>query len=208
MIKTTGLRFGYDDQHSFDFPDIAIDKHGYLLILGESGVGKTTFLHLLAGLLRPQKGKIQIGETDISTLSQRKLDQFRGQHIGIVFQKSRLVKALTVVENLLLIQHLSGVGQDRKGVMEILERLNIGDKASAYGANLSEGQKQRVSIAAALVNKPDLILADEPTSSLDDKNCSAVINLLREQAEQTGASLLVITHDSRLSSQFSNSIRL
>ena len=208
MIKTKGLRFGYDGEHRFNFPDIEIDRRGYLLILGESGVGKTTFLHLLAGLLRPEAGSVRIGETDITSLSQRKLDRFRGKHIGIVFQKSRFVKALTVEENLLLVQHLSGAGQDRDKVREILERLNIGNKAGARGSNLSEGQKQRFSIAAALVNNPDVILADEPTSSLDDKNCRVVTDLLREQAEQTGASLLVITHDHRLSSQFSNSIRL
>ncbi|SFW75649.1 putative ABC transport system ATP-binding protein [Sinomicrobium oceani] len=208
MIATKNLRFSYDEEHYFTFPDIVVSKKGHLLILGDSGVGKTTFLHLLAGLLKPGAGEIKIGDTDIARLSHRKLDKFRGRHIGIVFQKAQFIRALTVEENLLLIQNLSGTGQDKKRVREILERLHIGHKAAEKVSNLSEGQKQRVSIAAALVNNPDVILTDEPTSSLDDKNCAVVTELLKEQAAQTNASLVVITHDHRLASQFSNSIRL
>ncbi|MGS2738125.1 ABC transporter ATP-binding protein [Sinomicrobium sp. M5D2P17] len=208
MIVTKDLRFSYDKEQYFRFPDIEIEKKGHLLILGDSGVGKTTFLHLLAGLLKPVEGEVRIEGTDIAKLSHRKLDKFRGRHIGIVFQKAQFIHSLTVEENLLLIQNLSGAGQDKERVYNILERLNIARKARSRGVNLSEGQKQRVSIAAALVNNPDVILADEPTSSLDDKNCAAVTKLLKEQALQTNASLVVITHDQRIASQFSNSIRL
>lgn len=208
MITTKNLCFSYDREREFRFPDIEIPKKGHLLILGDSGVGKTTFLHLLAGLLTPDSGAITVEETDITQLSQKKLDKFRGRHIGIVFQKARLIHSLTVEENLLLIQHLSGGEQNKSRIRDILERLNIGEKAGARGSNLSEGQKQRVSIAAALINNPDVILADEPTSSLDDKNCTAVTGLLKEQAEYTNSSLVVITHDQRIASQFSNSIRL
>ena len=174
MIKTESLKFSYDVKKYFDFPDINLDSGENLLIIGNSGIGKTTLLHLLAGILKPESGSINISGTDISKFSDTELDKFRGDNIGIVFQKPHFISSLTINENLKLAQYLSPskISGDAK---KILESLNIKDKYQQKPNQLSEGEKQRASIALALINSPSLILADEPTSSLDDFNCNNVI---------------------------------
>tara|TARA_B100000674_G_scaffold193459_1_gene157489 strand:- start:612 stop:1058 length:447 start_codon:yes stop_codon:yes gene_type:complete len=144
---------------------------------------------------------------DISKLTQYELDRFRGQNIGIVFQKPHFVNSLTVKENLQLAQYLGNkVNQGR--IDDILSSLNILDKKNKNPKKLSQGEKQRACIAMAIVNSPKLILADEPTSSLDDENCDRVIKLLKKQASEFNAQLVVITHDNRLKKHFKKSIKL
>lgn len=208
MLETKSLVFEYNKETTFSFPDINIKEGSDLLILGESGVGKTTLLHLLAGLLPVKSGNITIAGTTISNLNSSKLDRFRSNHIGIVFQKSHFVQALTLQENLLLIQHLGKGKKDLERIQFVAENLGIKHLLHKKPKQLSIGEQQRGSIALALINNPNIILADEPTSSLDDKNCIRVVNLLREQAEKTNATLIVITHDQRLKSEFKNSITL
>jgi putative ABC transport system ATP-binding protein len=144
----------------------------------------------------------------MSALSEYKLDAFRGKNIGIIFQQSHLIKSLNVEENLEAAQYLSGEKQNTDKVKTILERLNLGAKLKAKPSKLSQGEQQRVAIARALVNSPQLILADEPTSSLDDINCTEVVNLLLEQSKESGATLIIVTHDGRLKSMFENKIEL
>ena len=207
MIKTESLKFSYDGRKYFDFPDINLDTGENLLIIGNSGIGKTTLLHLLAGILKPESGSINISGTDISKFSDTELDKFRGDNIGIVFQKPHFISSLTINENLKLAQYLSPskISGDAK---KILENLNIKDKYQQKPNQLSEGEKQRASIALALINSPSLILADEPTSSLDDFNCNNVIKLLKKQANDHKAQLIVITHDARLKKHFKNNLNL
>ena len=207
MIKTESLKFSYDGNKYFDFPDINLDSGENLLIIGNSGIGKTTLLHLLAGILKPESGSISISGTDISKFSDTELDKFRGDNIGIVFQKPHFISSLTINENLKLAQYLSPskISGDAK---KILESLNIKDKYQQKPNQLSEGEKQRASIALALINSPSLILADEPTSSLDDFNCNNVIKLLKKQANDHKAQLIVITHDARLKKHFKNNLNL
>ena len=207
MIKTESLKFSYDGKKYFDFPDINLDSGENLLIIGNSGIGKTTLLHLLAGILKPESGSISISGTDISKFSDTELDKFRGDNIGIVFQKPHFISSLTINENLKLAQYLSPskISGDAK---KILENLNIKDKYQQKPNQLSEGEKQRASIALALINSPSLILADEPTSSLDDFNCNNVIKLLKKQANDHKAQLIVITHDARLKKHFKNNLNL
>jgi len=207
MIKTESLKFSYDGKKYFDFPDINLDSGENLLIIGNSGIGKTTLLHLLAGILKPESGSINISGTDISKFSDTELDTFRGDNIGIVFQKPHFISSLTINENLKLAQYLSPskISGDAK---KILESLNIKDKYQQKPNQLSEGEKQRASIALALINSPSLILADEPTSSLDDFNCNNVIKLLKKQAKDHKAQLIVITHDARLKKHFKNNLNL
>ena len=207
MIKTKGLNFKYNNQACFDFPDIKLGKDENLLIIGSSGIGKTTLLHLLAGLLECNSGSISIYGQDISKLTQYQIDKFRGQNIGIVFQKPHFVNSLTVKENLQLAQYL-GNKEDQNRIIDILSSLDILDKQNQKPKKLSQGEKQRASIAMAIVNSPKLILADEPTSSLDDKNCERVIKLLKKQASEFKAQLIVITHDNRLKKHFKKSIKL
>ena len=207
MIKTESLKFSYDGKKYFDFPDINLDSGENLLIIGNSGIGKTTLLHLLAGILKPESGSINISGTDISKFSDTELDKFRGDNIGIVFQKPHFISSLTINENLKLAKYLSP-SKTSGDAKKILESLNIKHKYQHKPNQLSEGEKQRASIALALINSPSLILADEPTSSLDDFNCDNVIKLLKTQAKDHKAQLIVITHDARLKKHFKNNLNL
>lgn len=207
MIKTKGVEFNYDNQVFFKFQDINLKSSENLLIIGSSGIGKTTLLHLLAGLLESSSGSIKLFEKELSDLSSHQLDKFRKNNIGIVFQRPHFVNSLTVKENLQLAQYIANK-KDNNRIENILKNLNIFDKSNKKTNQLSQGEKQRASIALAIVNSPKLILADEPTSSLDDINCDNVIKLLKKQATDFGAQLIVITHDSRLKKHFKNSIEL
>ena len=206
MLETKNLRFKYDNNLELNFPNIKTSKEN-LLILGASGVGKTTFLHLLSGLLKPMDGEIDLLGTKISRLKMSEMDRFRGKNIGIVFQKPHFINSLTVKENLQLAQYISKKS-DKNRIQSLLESLGIEDKANKKTQNLSQGEKQRVSIALAIVNSPKLILADEPTSSLDDLNCEKVINILKNQASKYKAKLIIITHDYRLKKHFKNTLSL
>ncbi len=208
MLKCNNLEFTYPDGPSFSFPEIACGETDHLLLLGESGTGKTTLLHLLAGLLSPTNGSVDITGTDIAKLSQKELDKFRGQHIGIVFQTPHFIESLNVMDNLIMPQFLTGNKIEKGKALEILTRLNLAHKSNQMTKNLSIGEQQRVAIARALVNNPNLILADEPTSALDDKNAFEVIELLEEQAALSGAALVIVTHDKRLKDKFSKRVEL
>lgn len=208
MLKSNALQFAYNKQAQFSFPNIFCPTGAALLIVGESGTGKTTLLHLLAGLLRPSAGTVQIGDTELTQLITKDLDQFRGRHIGIIFQQSHFIKSLSVKRNLLMAQYLAGVPQNETRIKSLLQRLNIAHKIDQRPARLSQGEQQRVAIARALINQPQIILADEPTASLDDKNCLKVIQLLQEQANMVQANLIVVTHDARLKPYFPNQLQL
>ncbi|MDA9317968.1 ATP-binding cassette domain-containing protein [Flavobacteriaceae bacterium] len=207
MLITKEVEFNYDNQIFFKFQNIDLKSNENLLIIGNSGVGKTTLMHLLAGLLKSNSGSIKLFDQELSQLSSHQLDIFRKNNIGIVFQRSHFVNSLTVKENLQLAQYIANK-KDNNRIESILKKLNIFDKSNKKTNQLSQGEKQRASIALAIVNSPKLILADEPTSSLDDTNCSKVIKLLKKQATDFGAQLIVITHDSRLKEHFKKSIEL
>jgi putative ABC transport system ATP-binding protein len=208
MIKVSQLSHIYPGGTAMTFPDFAFEQGEQALILGQSGCGKTTLLHLLCGILRPKKGCVVINGTDLSDLSGAQLDKFRGENIGIVFQSPHFVDALSVKENLHLAQYLAGRKRDVDEVQTLLEELGIGHKLNVSVKALSQGEKQRVTIARALINKPALILADEPTSALDHKNCESVVNLLKGQAEKCRATLLIVTHDNRLDAMFNQKLIL
>lgn len=208
MLATKQLQFSYTRNQVMNFPDFNLQKGEHWLLLGQSGSGKTTLLHLLGGLLSPTGGSIRIGDTELGDLRASALDQFRGKNIGIVFQKSHFVRALSVGENLMLAQQLAGIKPNRERSIELLERLNIADKLRLKPDRLSIGEQQRAAIARALINQPPIILADEPTSALDDHNATEVIDLLEEQANELGSTLLVVTHDKRLKDRFPKQIAL
>jgi ABC-type lipoprotein export system ATPase subunit len=208
MIDVHGLTFQYPAGPSFMFPDFVCAAGEHLLVLGQSGKGKTTLLHLLAGMIRPTTGSIRIQNTDIAQLDNRALDTFRGQHIGIIFQTAHFVDAISVIDNLMLSPFLSGKKIAQSEAVSALERLNVAHKAGVKPATLSVGEQQRCAIARAVFHKPALILADEPTSALDDKNAKQVIDMLEEQARQTGAALIIVTHDQRLKDRFQKQITL
>ncbi len=208
MLLSSQLKFSYNSGTAFLFPEITCDPKNVLLITGSSGKGKTTLLHLLAGLIKPEAGSININNTDISLLNGKNLDSFRGRHIGIIFQQSHFVSSLSVLENIMLAQYLSGRKKNEKAIKNLLVDLGVISQINKKPAQLSIGQQQRVSIARALINKPDLLLADEPTSSLDDENCLTVAELLQQQAKQFNTALVIVTHDNRLKNIFNKSVHL
>ena len=208
MLQTRSIRFSYNSLNQFSFPDINLNDGEELLILGKSGVGKTTLIQILAGLLDPNSGSVEYNGVQINNLSSKKIDQFRGQNIGMVFQKPRFVKNISVLDNLLLSLYLSRKKQDKERAIDLLEQVGLGHKINNIINDLSQGEQQRAAIALAVVKNPSMILADEPTSSLDDTNCQKTLNLLKQQAITTNAKLITITHDQRLYSQFNKSITL
>lgn len=207
MIHTRDLHFAYPSIQ-FRFPDITCEAGEALLITGGSGKGKTTLLHLLAGIQKAAGGEIFISRQDINQLTHRQLDRFRGQHIGIIFQQAHFVASLTIMENIELAAHLSGRKISKDSMQRLLAELDIAAQAHKKPATLSTGQLQRASIARALINQPALLLADEPTSSLDDGNCRIVGELLMRMAGQYRSSLIIVTHDNRLKQFFKRTITL
>ena len=207
MITSEHLSYTYKNSETLVFPDIRCDKGETLLITGGSGVGKTTLLHLLGGLLRPQQGKVLIDDVNLESLSERQLDKFRGANIGLVLQEAHFVEALSVKENIQLASWLA-TGKKSAEVSSLLTQLGLESQQEKLPSQLSIGQQQRVSIARALINKPKLLLADEPTSSLDDVNAFIVADLLSGLAKQFGTALIIVTHDQRLKDRFKNSISL
>lgn len=209
MIHTDNLTFQYNKKENvFSFPNMALKKQENVLILGKSGIGKTTLLHLLAGLLKPTNGKITIDNVSICELSTNQLDKFRGETIGLVFQKKHAIQSLSVLENLQARLFFSKKKVENSVIEELLKELDLYEFKHSKVNELSEGQLQRLGIASAVIHQPKVILADEPTSSLDDENCKIVIELLIKQAQKTNANLIVITHDFRIKSFFQNSITL
>lgn len=208
IIATQELSFQYKGGIPIKFPAIQIQKAQHTLLLGNSGTGKTTLLHLLGGLSKPTAGKVWINEKDIYAMSTSEMDKFRSQHIGFIFQEAHLLKNLTILENIQLAQSLAKKTVNKNEVLSVLDKLQLSDKAHAYPQELSRGQLQRAAIARAVINKPLLLIADEPTASLDDQNTTRVLTLLMEIADQQGATLLIATHDKRIKNNFSNTYDL
>lgn len=204
MLSAQSIKHTYPNGFSLSFKDWEISKGESWLLSGDSGSGKTTLLHILTGILQPTQGELFIDGTSIYKLSSKKLDQFRGRNIGIIFQKPHLIKSLSIKENLQLAQSFAGLPIDNTRIDAVLDSLNIGAKTHSMIHEMSQGQLQRVSIARAVINQPALLIADEPTSSLDDKNAASVIDLLKEQSALNGSTLIVATHDQRVKNVFTN----
>lgn len=208
MLETRKLTFAYNSNTSLKFPDLDCPKGETILVTGPSGCGKTSLLHLLAGFLQPKTGSIKVGTQDYKDLNISQMDRYRGRNIGMIFQQSHFVKALSVGENLMMSQYFADVLQDKERIKRTLSKMNLDNKFHKKTSRLSQGEQQRVSIARALLNNPQLILADEPTAALDDKNCEEVAILLSQQAIEAQAALVIVTHDQRLKSHFKHQIEL
>lgn len=208
MINISDLTYAYKNEQELSFPDINLMPGEHLLVIGPSGVGKTTLLYLMAGLLPPLSGTVSIAGTELTSLSRREMDRFRGEHIGLIFQQYRFIKSLNVSDNLRLRQSFPKNLNDKRRRQEITERLGLTDHLNKKVSSLSQGQQQRLSIALGLIHKPNIIFADEPTSNLDDENYVKVIELLKEEAEICKSSLVIITHDKRVMSHFQNRVEL
>ena len=197
MLSIKNLKAGDGGKVVVDVPSLNLAAGEHCLLLGKSGSGKTTLLYAIAGLLTPMSGEILLANKPVEK-----------SDIGIIYQALHTVSALSVLENILLVQYAAGVFQDAKKAEKLLVRLGLGEHIHKKPSELSQGQQQRVAIARAAVNKPKLILGDEPTSALDDESCEVVMNLLLETANETGASLIIATHDARIKKHFAKVVML
>lgn len=208
MLTVKNLSYSYDGKSTIGFPDFALNQGETLLVLGESGEGKTTLLHLLGGIISPQKGEIHLKEKNFGALQGSALDKFRAEHIGIVFQEAHFIRSINVIENLQFVQKLSGDKVDDVFIKGLLEKVGLSHRIKHKTNKLSQGEKQRLNILRAVITRPSLILADEPTSALDDTNCDKVMDLLTSLTEEVNASLIIVTHDNRLKERFDHKIEL
>lgn len=222
-----------------DVAEFRLDDGEQVALVGGSGTGKTTLLHLIAGILVPDTGRICFGKepapapatevrsgqetgvipyrtppansdgiVDITTLSEGQRDQFRGRYIGYIFQTHHLLGGFTALENVLLGMSFTGRPADPKWARHLLEEVGLADRLQFKPAKLSVGQQQRVAVARALANRPQLVLADEPTGALDPKTAQQVLQLIRKLCTEIGASLLLVTHDPAIVQQLPRSVSL
>lgn len=208
MIVVSGLRHRYRDRLALDIGAWRVGAGERWLLAGPSGSGKTTLLHIVGGLLAPTEGRVEIAGQDLALLGRAALDEFRGRRIGMVFQGLHLLQPLSVLDNLLLAPEMAGLPRDGARARGLLEALGIADKADAKPAAISHGQAQRVALARALMNRPALLLADEPTANLDDRQAIAAVDLLASRAAAEGATLVIASHDGRIQGRFERRLDL
>lgn len=204
MFRIEALRHQYQQEEVLKITNWEVKQGEAWLLLGSSGSGKTTLIHALSGIRLPSEGKIWVKDTLITALSEAQRDQFRAKNIGLVFQKAHLIATLNILQNLVLAQYLAGLKQDKQKCLQLLEELGLSEKAKVFPHQLSQGQVQRISVARAVLNQPILLIADEPTASLDDQNAAQVVALLKSQAQKWNATLLIATHDQRVKQDFEN----
>jgi putative ABC transport system ATP-binding protein len=208
LLSSHSLRIVRKEAAPLSFPDLALAAGSRTLLLGPSGCGKTTLLTVLAGLLPPRDGRILFDGTDIYSLPARRRDHLRGMRMGFVFQSLHLVPYLSVEKNMTLAAAMPGLSCDPDRINNLLHRLGLSTKKHSLPRTLSQGEQQRAAIARALINRPAIVFADEPTAALDDDNAESVIKLLHETAADSGAALLIATHDRRLMPHFDDVIKL
>ena len=208
MLSLKGLRHRYGGREVLNIGRFEAASGEHWLVLGPSGCGKTTLLHILAGLLQPTAGEVVVAGQRLRELSGAALDRWRGRTLGIVPQKLHLLASLTLLQNLQLAQFLSGAAADAARAREVLAQVQLGDRVAARPAELSHGEAQRAAVARAAINRPKVLIADEPTSNLDDANCERALDLLQAQARECAATLVVATHDQRARSRFSQRLEL
>ena len=202
MIRTRGLAFGYKLGPTLQFEDVDVPQGAVLLLRGASGSGKSTWLALVAGLLTASSGEITVAGQALATIGKVDGDAWRARTIGFLPQKLHLSAALTVHDNLAMAQWAAGQPENTAQIAAALTTLGVQALASRKPAQLSGGQAQRVALARAVLLQPKIILADEPTASLDDEAAAASLQMLRDTAEREGATLVIATHDSRVESHF------
>ena len=209
MFICEDISFDIDGQKLFTNINLNLKPQKDLLITGPSGVGKTTLLSILCGLQKPTNGSIIYNDINLYNLAEDEIDNFRGKNLGIVFQNFNLINSFTVKQNLEIAANAIG-NESSDQYFNLLDRIGLADKSHIKVANLSIGEKQRLAVARAFVGEPQWIFCDEPTSSLDDKNANIIANLIKEESSRCNASLVLITHDSRIQTliNFSKILRL
>jgi putative ABC transport system ATP-binding protein len=209
LLSITSLRKSYASpdgaRHTVvDVPGFALAAGEQLALRGESGSGKTTFLHLIAGILAPDGGSICLDGRDMAALREPARDRLRAEAMGYIFQTFNLLQGFTCLENVVLGMAFSPHGVDRARAGALLERVGLGARLHHRPRQLSTGQQQRVAVARALANRPKLVLADEPTGNLDHRNAREALALIREVCRESGAALLLVSHDPAVLGAFEN----
>ncbi len=190
--------------------DLHINRGEVVSIVGPSGAGKTTLLQIIGTLDRPDSGSVFVDDIDVTNLSQKRLSDFRNKHIGFVFQFHQLLPEFTAIENIMIPAYIAGISQReaKQRAQELLEFMGLNDRASHKPNELSGGEKQRVAVARALINKPAVILADEPSGSLDSKNKEELHQLFFDLRDKFGQTFVIVTHDEQLASITDRTIHL
>lgn len=206
LVEITNLtkRLGSNDrQFTLRIPHFALEQGTELVLTGESGSGKTTLLNLLCGIITADEGTVKLANTNIGALSEARRDRFRAEHIGIVYQTFNLLQGFTALENVMLGAAFTKQTFDVPArAEELLVRLGLQDRLRRKPAELSVGQQQRVAVARALICKPALLLADEPTANVDTANAAMVVEELRALAREQDSTLLVVSHDANVVGMF------
>ena len=209
MLICENLSFSIDGHKLFSNININVENQKDLLITGPSGIGKTTLLSILCGLQKPSGGDVLYNDINLYNLAENKIDHFRGNNLGIVFQSFNLINSFTVKQNLELANTVLN-SQDNDYLYNLLHRVGLVDKSHLKVSKLSVGEKQRLAVARAFIGNPKWIFCDEPTSSLDDKNTENITTFIKEESLRCKASLILITHDKRVQSilNFSQTLKL
>ena len=189
-------------------PEFALQTGEQVALVGESGGGKTTLLNVISGITTPDSGQVIIGNTDLTKLSEPARDRFRALKIGFIFQTFNLLPAFTALENVLLGMSFSGQRSDSQRAKDLLARVGLSHRLQHRPATLSVGEQQRVAVARSLVNRPALLLADEPTASVDAKHQTTVLELIRDTCREHNCALLLVTHSTDVAEQFQRVERL
>jgi len=198
MIRTQGLRYQYPNGPLLAFPDVEVPQGAVLLLSGPSGCGKSTWLALVAALVAPTAGALVVADQILDALKSVAADAWRARAIGFLPQKLHLSTALSVYQNLAMAQWAAGQSEDAARIHAALQTLGVDELAQRKPGQLSGGQAQRVALARAVLLQPRVILADEPTASLDDASAAQAVGLLLDTARQQGATLVIATHDARV----------
>ncbi len=191
-----------------DIPEFHVAPGEQMVLMGPSGCGKTTLLHVIAGISRPDQGKVRIDQWDIGLMSEAECDRFRAEHLGYVFQTFNLLRGFTALQNVLLAMRFTGRRVDKARAKGLLEQVGLGHRMTHRPPMLSVGEQQRVAIARALANRPKLLLADEPTANVDSGHQQQVLNLLCETCRQENVALVLVTHSPDVAKQFDRVDRL
>lgn len=210
MIKIKNIHKSFGQLEVLKGIDLSIKKGEIVSIVGPSGAGKTTLLQIIGTLDKPNEGEVMINDTNISKLSNNKLSDFRNQHIGFVFQFHQLLPEFTALENIMIPAFIGGVSKSvaKQKAEELLEFMQLKDRAHHKPNELSGGEKQRVAVARALINNPEVILADEPSGSLDSKNKRELHQLFFDLRDKYGQTFVIVTHDEELASITDRTIHL
>ncbi|NBW48880.1 MAG: ATP-binding cassette domain-containing protein [Betaproteobacteria bacterium] len=198
MIHSQGLRYRYPGGSELHFPDVQVPQGAVLLLSGPSGSGKSTWLAMVAALVAPAAGTLHVAGQDVTALRGAAADAWRAGAIGFLPQKLHLSEALTVQQNLAMAQWAAGQAEDTARIHSALAALGVAELVKRLPSQLSGGQAQRVALARAVLLKPQVLLADEPTASLDDESAAQAVSLLLSTAAQQGATLVIATHDARV----------